>query len=68
MELPSPDSYSVETGPAWVEMAQGPPQHGNFIYLDMTQNKPMSMLQSCPSTAMNLMPLPQTRFSAHVDS
>lgn len=48
MESPSPDNYSVETGPAWVEMAQGPTQHGNPIYLYMTQNKPLSMLQCCP--------------------
>lgn len=51
VELPSPDIYSVETSPAWVEMAQGPTQHRCFIYLYVTQNKPLSMLQSCPLTA-----------------
>lgn len=37
MELASPGNYSVETGPAWVEMAQGPTQHGIPIYLYMTE-------------------------------
>lgn len=48
MELPSPDNYSVETGPAQVEMAQGHTQHGSPINLYMTQNKPLSILQCCP--------------------
>lgn len=30
MELPSPNTYSLELGPTWVERAQEPTQHGSL--------------------------------------